>query len=162
MMVYLPLDIGQPPAFFVLSQSALLPFFFIEAHFAGSQSFISPHLEGSQAPAAAGFTFALLAQQLLASPAAAGFALAALAAAIGHASVPILSQPAFMPAHLEGSQFAGSQFDPSHCAAVALALTFSVLLQPIVAKPIMATRVRVSSCFIEFSIWGLRGYALSH
>jgi hypothetical protein len=41
-------------------------------------------------------------------------------------------------------------------------LTFSVLLQPIVAKPIMATRVRVSSCFIEFSIWGFRGYALSH
>ncbi len=126
-MVYLPPDIGQPPAFFVLSQLALSPFF-IEAHFAGSQSFISPHLEGSQAPAAAGFALALLEQQLFALPAAAGFALAlleqqlfaspaaagfALAAAIGHASVPALSQ-FFMLAHFEGSQFAGSQADPAH------------------------------------------------
>lgn len=81
------------------------------AHFAGSQSFMSPHLVGSQAPAAAGLAFALLAQQLL-SPAAAGFA---LAAPIGQSAVPILSQAALsMLAHFEGSQSAGLQFAGSH------------------------------------------------
>ncbi len=83
------------------------------AHFAGSQSFISPHFAGSQAPAAAGFVFALLEQQLFAVPAAAGFALP-----IGQSAVPILSQAFFAPlsmlAHFEGSQFAGSQFAGSH------------------------------------------------
>ena len=185
----LPPDIGHP--------AGILPSFFMLAHFAGLQSFISPHFEGSQAPAAAGFAFALLAQQLFLSPAAAGFAFAllaqqlflspaaagfafallaqqlllpeaagfalalleqqlllpeaagfVLAVAIGQAAVPALSQDFFMSEHFDGSQFAGSHLEPSHCIAVALALTFSVLLQPITAKPSAATRVRVSSCFI--------------
>ena len=83
------------------------------AHFAGSQSFMSPQAAGSQAPAAAGFALPLLAQHELV-PAAAGFAFAALAAAIGQASVPILSQHFLAPAHFDGSQFAGSQFAGSH------------------------------------------------
>ena len=108
------------------------------AHFEGSQSFMSPHFVGSQAPAAAGFAFALLAQQLL-LPAAAGFAFALLA-------------------HFDGLQFAGPDLEAAHCEAVALALTFSVLLQPITAKPSTATRVRVRSCFIViFSKRGVRG-----
>ncbi len=151
--IYLPPDSGQPTG-------------------------LSTHFAGAQAPAAAGFAFALLAQQLLLPeaagfafallaqqlllPEAAGFALAlleqqlllpeaagfALAVAIGQAAVPALSQDFFMSEHFDGSQFAGSHLEPSHCIAVALALTFSVLLQPITAKPSAATRVRVSSCFI--------------
>ncbi len=134
--IYLPPDSGQPTG-------------------------LSTHFAGAQAPAAAGFAFALLAQQLL-LPEAAGFALAlleqqlllpeaagfALAVAIGQAAVPALSQDFFMSEHFDGSQFAGSHLEPLHCIAVALALTFSVLLQPITAKPSAATRVRVSSCFI--------------
>ena len=104
------------------------PVFLAESHALGSQFAL---------PTAAGLAFALVEQQVFASPAAAGFAFAALAAAIGH---------------FERSQSAGSQLDWSHDAAVALAFTFSVLLQPIIAKPSTATRVRVSSCFIEFSM----------
>ena len=145
--IYLPPDSGQPTG-------------------------LSTHFAGAQAPAAAGFAFALLAQQLL-LPAAAGFAFALLAqqlllpaaagfafaaAAIGQAAVPALSQDFFVLAHFDGSQSAGSHLEASHCAAVALALTFSVLLQPITAKPSTATRVRVRSCFIViFSKRGVRG-----
>ena len=71
---------------------------------------------------AAGFTAAFFeAQQLFASPAAAGFACLPVAAASGHSAVP---------ARGHFAHDAGSQFEPLHCALVAAALTFSVLLQP--------------------------------
>ena len=111
-------------------------------------------------PAAAGFALPLLAQHALV-PAAAGFAFAAFAAraAIGHSDVPAREQFAFFAAQAVMSQFAGSQLLVLHCvAAVAPAFTFSVLLQPITAKPSTATRVSVSSCFIViFSKKGLKG-----
>ena len=118
-------------------------------------SFILLHPEAS--PAAAGFALPLLAQHALV-PAAAGFAFAARAA-IGHSDVPAREQFAFFAAQAVMSQFAGSQLLVLHCvAAVAPAFTFSVLLQPITAKPSTATRVSVSSCFIViFSKKGLKG-----
>jgi hypothetical protein len=97
--------------------------------------------------AAAGLTFALL-QHADASVAAAGLTEASLAAASGHPAAL-----AFTALHFARSQFARSQIAPSQSAAVALAFTFSVLLQPYAAKPTTATSVSVKNCFIgEFSI----------
>ena len=148
----MPFAIGQP-AFFALLQPEGLQFASPAA--AGfALALLEQHFELS--PAAAGFALVLLEQHFELSPAAAGFAFAA-AAAIGHSGVPWRAQLAAVLLHFEMSQFAGSQSAPPHCAVVALAFTFSVLLQPIIAKPSMATRVRVNSCFIDFSIKGIGG-----
>jgi len=154
MTVYFP-ENGQAPLLFLLHPEASL--LLVAAGFA----FALLEQQLFAAPAAAGFAFALLEQQLFVAPAAAGFTFAsvfaALAAASGHCGVPRSGQFAAALLHFVGSQFDRSQLDPTHRVATAAALTFSVLLQPIVAKPSKATSVRVSSCFIEFSIIGFRG-----
>ena len=119
----------EPEPFFHEPQSLGLQsaLFFLEvaAGFTAAFALFAQQLFAS--PAAAGFAFALLAQQLFAFPAAAGFA---FAAAFGQAGVPASEQSASALLHFVGSQFVAEQLLRSHCALVAAALTFSVLLQP--------------------------------
>ena len=176
-MFHLDLHIYQLPENGHPEPEPFFPFFH-EPQSAGSQfalfllevaaGFTAAFFEAQQlfaSPAAAGFAFALLAQQLFAFPAAAGFA---FAAAIGQAGVPASGQSASALLHFAGSQFVASQLLRSHCALVAAALIFSVLVQPldphaqITRMPKIASipRLCVSTFFILFLQKDSEGYKL--